>query len=91
MRVGQTRRRDTGERLIVEALRAIGARVWAISGTGCPDLLVYWQGRFVPLEVKSAHGKLTLAQQDVPWPVVRTVESALRAIGFHPVMAKGQH
>lgn len=77
-RGGAKKRRDANEAAIVEALEAYGAHVWRISGAGLPDLLVLTRGgRFVPLEVKSAKGILTKEQQDVPWPIVRSVGDAL--------------
>lgn len=80
-RVGQARKRDANEAAIVGALEAAGARVWKISGRGCPDLLAWRRGQFYAFEVKSRAGRLTDAQQDIPWPVIRSVEDALREIG----------
>ena len=79
-RVGQARKRDANEGAIVDALEAHGARCWRISGKGCPDLLVAFRGRFMALEVKSAKGRLTEAQADIPWPVVRSVDEAIREV-----------
>lgn len=80
-RVGQTRKRDANEQVIVEALRAIGAKVFRISGVGVPDLLVYYRDRWQPLEVKSKGGKLTEEQgkafMESPFPIVRDVDQAL--------------
>ncbi len=45
-------KRDANEGPIVEALRAVGAAVTFLSVTGCPDLLVGYQGRTFLLEVK---------------------------------------
>lgn len=81
MRVGQTRRRDFLEASIVQALEQIGCTVLAVSGKGCPDLLVHSRGRWVLMEVKGPSGKLTPAQKAVlavaPYPVVRSVSEAL--------------
>ena len=80
-RVGQTRRRDSNEAQIVEALRSVGATVTRISGPGAPDLLVSYRGRIYGLEVKSKAGRRTQAQEQSQWPIVRTVEEALQAVG----------
>lgn len=45
--------RDAAEPAIVNALRAIGATVWPISGKDVPDLLVGYRGVTYLLEVKS--------------------------------------
>lgn len=74
-------KRDTAEQAIVEALRAIGARVWFIGGQGNPDLLVLFRGRYTPLEVKTEKGRTTVNQTHIPWPLVRLPEQALQAIG----------
>lgn len=81
MRVGQVRRRDRNEKGIVKALRAVGADVWPISGEAAPDLLVRFQGQVYAFEVKTATGKRTRAQEVSRFPVVRSVEDALQAIG----------
>ena len=88
MRVGQTRKRDANEKPIREALEAVGAHVTPISGEGAPDLLVRFKGILVGLEVKSAKGKRTKAQQETAWTIVRTPEDALMAI--YNEMAKGK-
>lgn len=80
-RVGQTRRRDTAEKPIVAALRAVGADVTPISGKGAPDLLVRFRGILVGLEVKSGKGERTAAQEVSRWPVVRSVTEALALVG----------
>ena len=85
MRVGQARRRDHAEQAIVDALMAIGAVVFRLSAPGCPDLLVGFRGKWMPLEVKSATGTLTPLQweswNDNPYPIVHSVDQALAAIG----------
>ena len=78
---GAGKRRDTNEPAIIEALRLMGAYVYQVSGDGLPDLLVLWQSRWTPLEIKTTRGKLTASQMDIPWPVVRSVSEALAAIG----------
>jgi Holliday junction resolvase len=78
---GRAARRDVNEKPIVDALRAIGAHVTRISGEGAPDLLVRVRGRLYAFEVKSGSGKRTAAQQDSQWPVIRSVDEALRSVG----------
>jgi hypothetical protein len=80
---------DANQAQIVEALRAAGASVTDLSrfGHGVPDLLVGYNRRVYLLEVKSADGKLTPAEErwQNEWrgqsAVVRTVEQALYVIG----------
>lgn len=79
-RVGQARRRDTVERAIVDALKAIGCDVTRVSGPGAPDILVRRQGRLQGFEIKSHGGKRTPAQEQTQWPILRSVEEALAAI-----------
>ena len=83
-RVGQTRKRDTAEGPIVDALRQVGAMVLRVSGPGCPDLLVGFRGRWIPIEVKTGKGRLTKAQeatnQAMPFIVARTPDEAVQAI-----------
>jgi len=73
-------KRDAAEGPIVEALRAVGAQVWFISGKGLPDLLVRYKGRLEAGEVKSKGGKETENQGD--FPIWRKPEDALAAIGI---------
>lgn len=80
-RVGQARRRDVNEKPIRKALEAVGAHVTPISGKGAPDLLVRFQGRLWAFEVKSQKGQQTEAQLETEWPIVRSVEDALAALG----------
>ena len=77
---GAGKRRDANEADIIDALESVGCRVWQLSGRGHPDLLAYRAYRWFPMEVKSAKGKRTDAQRDVPWPIVRDVDQALRVI-----------
>lgn len=86
MRVGQARRRDANEADIVEALRDVGAQVHIVSGPGAPDLLVGFQGRWIPIEVKTPKGALKplqvkQQQSAMPFVIVRSVAEALAAIG----------
>ena len=88
MRVGQARKRDRNEGLIVAALRQVGCRVHPVSSKGFPDLVVY-SPRFglLLMEVKSSHGRQTDAQRQQAaegWPmvIVRSVPEALAAVGI---------
>ena len=88
--------RDKSEKPIVAALRAVGAHVFLLSGKGVPDLLVFFQGRWTPLEVKTPKmeragkggrkAELTAAQQvtiaQAPYAVVESVAEALAAVGI---------
>lgn len=79
-------RRDANEKGIVEALEAVGAAVFRLSGAGVPDLLVHFRGRWQPLEIKTKTGRLTRRQVEArfnagPIPVARTADEALKAIG----------
>ena len=76
-------RRDQNEKPICEALEAVGAQVWKISGKGLPDLLTLYRGRWQPLGVKMPKGRKTDDEKaGVPWPLVRSREGALLAVGF---------
>jgi len=77
-------KRDASEQAIVDALQLVGADVFKLSGTGNPDLLVRYAGRWTPLEVKTGKGQLTRNQQHLIWPVARTVEQALIVVGVPP-------
>ena len=79
-RGGAGKRRDANEAAIVETLQAYGCRVWRIGGSGLPDLLVWYRGRAHALEVKTATGRKTDAQADVPWPIVRSVDEAVAVV-----------
>lgn len=81
MRVGQARKRDLDEKAIRAALEALGAHVTQISGKGAPDLLVRFRGRIFAFEVKSGRGQRTAAQAETQWPIVRSVDEALAAVG----------
>lgn len=81
MRVGQARKRDANEKAIRKALEALGADVTPVSGKGAPDILVRWQGHLWGFEVKSEKGKRTDAQSETQWPILRSVDEALQAIG----------
>lgn len=82
-RGGGKKRRDANEASIRTALAAYGAQSLQISGTGLPDLLVLYRGRWMPLEVKTEKGRFTNAQSAILWPVVRSVDEALAAIGIN--------
>lgn len=85
---------DGNHNRIADALRKVGAWVWSTAplGNGFPDLLVWFRGRFLLLEVKddsqppSKRGltpKERLFSMGCPGPVhtVENVPGALRAIG----------
>ena len=76
------KRKDENQADIVKALRKAGAYVIVQDH---PDLLTYYEGWWLPLEVKSAKGKLTKRQKELTeatdCPVVTTPEEALHAIG----------
>lgn len=77
------KRRDANEPEIVKALEGLGCKVRYVSGRGLPDLIVSVPGqsrRVVLLEVKTATGKATEAQQDIDWPVVRDKYQAIQAV-----------
>jgi len=76
---GAKKRRDSNEKALRDALQAVGAECWQISGRGLPDLLVRFRGRYYAAEVKTAKGKETEHQGD--FPIWRSVDDALRAIG----------
>ncbi len=80
-RGGGGKRRDATEPAIVEALRRCGCFVVRIGGDGAPDLLVRWgEALWLPMEVKSATGKVREAQADAKYPIVRSVDEALALI-----------
>lgn len=81
MRTGQARKRDANEQEIVKALRAVGAEVLTLSGRGVPDVLVRYRGGVYAFEIKSQTGERTQAQEITQWPVVRSVDEVLKAIG----------
>ncbi|MGB1215963.1 MAG: hypothetical protein ACPG4X_21530 [Pikeienuella sp.] len=92
---------DRNQPEIIEALRKAGCTVTTLArvGSGCPDLLVGYQGRNHLLEVKD--GELPPSGQKLtPWQVdwhrdwrgsscvVNSIPAALAAVGIIPV--KGQ-
>jgi hypothetical protein len=74
-------KRDTAEAAILDALHRVGAETWQLAGRGNPDVLVRFRGIYTPLEVKTGKGRRTENQTAIPWPLVRTPEQALQAIG----------
>lgn len=74
-------KRDAAEGPIVEALKAAGARVWYLGGTGNPDLLVRYKGAYYVGEAKTGRAAPNKNQQDIPWPVWRVPLDALITIG----------
>jgi len=86
--------RDTNEPQIVKALQKLGASVYRID-TPC-DLIVGVRGRTVLLEVKGAHGSLTLTQRTFAavfrgeYHIVMTPEEAVEAVfGPSQIVGKG--
>jgi hypothetical protein len=78
-------RRDTAEKPIVDGLRARGYVVSRVGGKGLPDIIVRQKGQRDAaawcFEVKTGNAERTDAQEFTQWPIVRTVEDALQAIG----------
>jgi len=90
-------RTDENHADIRDALRAIGAYVVDCShvGAGFPDLLVFWRGCCIPVEIKNpakpkADRQLTPDQiifhgeakaRGVMIPVVETIDEALAVLG----------
>ena len=72
-------KRDAAEGPIVQALEAVGAEVWRLSGKGVGDLLVRYRGVLHCAEVKTGKSKLRATQG--AFPVWRTPSEALAAIG----------
>ncbi len=72
-------RRDHAEAAILQALKAVGAEYWQLSGTGNPDVLARWQGQFYAAEIKTGTAKETKNQG--AFPIWRTPDDALKAIG----------
>lgn len=54
---GFARQRDKNEFEIVEAIKAVGAAVQKLDGTGVPDLLVGFRGELFLLEIKNPDAK----------------------------------
>lgn len=79
------KRKDKTQEAIVKALRKAGVKVWILD-TPC-DLLTYWAGLWMPLEVKSDEkSRLTDEQKrmerECGLKIVTTPEEALRAVGL---------
>ncbi len=78
-RGGGGKRRDLAESPILQAVRAVGAEAWQISGTGLPDVLIRFRGRVFVGEIKSVGGVETVHQG--AFPIWRTPDQVLRVIG----------
>lgn len=81
------RKTDQNHAAIRDAMRAAGAEVEDLSGTGkgMPDTLVYTaDGRLLLVEIKMPKGTLTAAQvrfhSRFPVHIVRTVEAAINLV-----------
>ncbi len=86
LRVGQRRKRDANEKAIRAAWLQCGIQSWPINVKGFADVITFSPQRgWLPVEIKSATGVLTPAQQvtagSVPIPVVRTVAEGLALFG----------
>lgn len=75
-------RTDANQHAIIDDLEKCGVQCWRLGGKGNPDVLTLWQGKFLPLEIKTATGKLRESQREIPWPVVRTFDEAAIWIGL---------
>lgn len=85
----QPRKVDGNHAALVNAARAIGAMVFDTHtiGRGAPDLMIYYRGKWTPIEVKRPGGKLEA--DEVEWwerfgidPIVAIDDVSLfRAIG----------
>lgn len=89
------RRPDANQKAICTALKAVGARIFDLSGAskGIPDLCVLTPSKqIVFLEIKTAKGKLRETQIEIAkdWPVkvVRNEAEALAAIGIKGCTAR---
>lgn len=88
-------KRDKNEKQIAEALRAIGVLVWFLSAEGLPDLLTFYRGEWLPIEVKHLRprrsatdhkGRSLTGAQCVTWaatkfPIVANIDEALALFG----------
>jgi len=83
------RKADANQKAIVEALEAVGARIYDLSacGAGIPDIAVLKPNKrdVLFMEIKTAKGALRDSQIEAHegWPVVvvRTIDEALAAVG----------
>lgn len=86
---GVRRKPDANQKAITDALEAVGAQIFDLSGAGkgIPDIACLKPNKrdVVFLEIKTEKGTLTEAQkkthQDWPIVTVRTIDEALRAVG----------
>ena len=81
-RRGPNKRRDANEREILDALEAVGAQTWQISGRAVPDVLCWYRGRPYVMEVKTSKGLQKPSQVGTPWPIVRSQADALAVLGI---------
>lgn len=78
-RGGAGRRCDANEPYLIAGWRAVGAKVWQVSGDGLPDVIIEFRGRFYCPEIKTETGRLRKSQSQ--FPVVRNMEDGLKLIG----------
>jgi hypothetical protein len=77
-------RTDQNQTVIVAALRRLGFEVLSLApmGDGCPDLLLYRQGKLTLVEVKAPKGTMTPQQVQFRtlWPVtvLRSIEDVMQ-------------
>jgi len=79
-RGGASKRRDESEPQIIEALRKVGAFVQQCHGDRAPDLIVRLGGKWLPIECKSAKGRIRKGQGE--YPIARTPAEALALFGI---------
>ena len=88
-RGGGGKRRDGTEAAIIEGLRKCGCFVKQCHGDGAPDLIVRFGDRWMPMEVKSVGGRVTLDQQAADYPIVHGLDEALIVMLELPSKRKG--
>ena len=84
-------RRDADHAEIRDGLRALGAEVWdtADLGGGVLDLVVFWRGQVVFVEVKAPgkEGRLTAKQQESMLQLLAVGVKAIVATSIEDVVA----
>ena len=77
---GGKKRRDGNEPAILEALHAYGVQTWQINGCKLPDVIALFRGRWTVFGIKTPKGRLRPGEDLAPWPLVRSVEEAIRLV-----------
>jgi hypothetical protein len=94
--VRRAAKKDSVQAEIVKALRQCGVTVFIVNHEALPDLLTYWRGRWLPIEIKTERRRRTLSDRGgatltpaqcetyrvAPFPIVKTVDQALSHFGF---------